>query len=96
MTNSWQQRKRLILRVLSTASTFLCALLVYPWIVVPVGALAAVLYGAYEVVLAGLVLDALLAPGAGIFGEYRFTVIMFIVVFGAYVTRMLFRGTRAV
>lgn len=93
-----QQRasvRDIMLRVFLSGGTFVSAFLAYPHAMLVLGTCALALSGAYEVVAAGIILDALLAPGNGMFGDYRYTVLMLFGAFGMYGIRTAIRGSRA-
>ena len=69
-----EYRSRLIRGVLDVL-VFVSALLVYPSATIVIGALCLVLYGGYEIVVAGLLLDALIAPGPHVLGEFHYTIL---------------------
>jgi len=63
----------MVARVLLVLIAFTSALLVYPWIAIPVAVVGLFRYRAHELLLTGVILDALLAPGSGFLGDYTYT-----------------------
>jgi hypothetical protein len=95
-TNPWVSRKRIAARVLLALVSLISALLVYPWIAVPVAVIGLFRYRAYELLLTGVILDALLAPGNGLLGDYTYTATL-IAVGGVIhvVHRVMYGSTRS-
>jgi hypothetical protein len=74
----YTSRTRIAGRVLLTILIYASALLVYPMLTTLLGLVCLIWYGGYEVMGAALILDALLAQGGGVIGEYHFTVLFLI------------------
>jgi hypothetical protein len=74
----YTKRTRIAGRVLLSTLVYASALLVYPMLATILGFVCLVWYGGYEVIGAAFILDALLAPGGGVLGEYHFTVLFLI------------------
>jgi hypothetical protein len=72
----------------------MCALLVYPTLTVALALVALFTYRAHEVLIAGILLDALLAPGNGMLGDYTYTALCIGGSIGIHALRYLMRGGR--
>jgi hypothetical protein len=80
----YSARTGIVARMVCVTFTYTMALLVHPTVCIVLGLVCLVWYGGYEVIGAALLLDALLAPGGGMFGEYHYTV--FFLIAGALAT----------
>lgn len=88
-------RKHTLVRIVLVCVVFVSAVLVYPLATLGIALVALMRHGAYETIFAGLVLDALLAPGTGVLGDFTYTVSLLGGALGAFLVRRVVRGGRA-
>lgn len=88
----WTVRKRMLARGILSGVVFICALLAYPVPTIVLSVIALGVFRAYEVLLAGVILDALLTPSGGIAGAYTYTALCIIAGLCVHVITRVFRG----
>ena len=88
----WTVRSHMIGRGAISAIVFMCALLAYPIPTVLISLVALSVFRAYEVVLAGVILDALLTPSGGIAGAYTYTALFITAGLCVHVITRVLRG----
>lgn len=91
----YSTRTKLIARILCAVCAYTVALLIYPTLFIIIGLVCLIWYGGYEVIGAALLLDALLAPGGGMLGEYHYTVLFLVAGSAtAWIRRSLFTAQK--
>jgi hypothetical protein len=74
----YSTRTATAIRVVLAVLVYLSALFVYPTTCIVLGFICLVWYGGYEIIGAALILDALLAPGGGVLGDFHYTVLFLV------------------
>ena len=88
----WTLRTRMLARDSISAVVFICALLTYPLPTIVLSLVALGMFRAYEVLLAGILLDALLVPTGGIGGAYTYTALFITAGLCVHVVTRMLRG----
>jgi len=74
----YSTRTRIAVRIALAVTAYLLALFLYPTAFMVVGFIGLIWYGSYEMVGAAFLLDALLAPGGSMLGDYHYTALFLV------------------